>query len=104
MPNLFHGIINIFNDYCWGDRPVAPTKPDGVILPIGPYPKSIGSLIAGFKSVVTKQINIIRQTPGAHVWQRNYYEHVIRDENDLNRIREYIINNPLKWPDDKYFI
>ena len=35
-------------------------------------------------------------------WQHNYYEHIIRDENELNRIRKYIIENPLKWSDDKY--
>jgi len=38
------------------------------------------------------------------VWQRNYYEHIIRNEDDLNRIRKYIIENPLKWSDDRYFI
>jgi len=38
------------------------------------------------------------------LWQRNYYEHIIRDENDLNRIRQYITDNPLKWPKDKYYI
>lgn len=43
----------------------------------------------------SKQINIIRNTPGFTVWQRNYYEHIIRNEPELNRIREYIINNPL---------
>ncbi len=44
----------------------------------------------------------MRDTPGAPVWQRNYYEHVVRNEDDLHEIREYIVNNPAKWPDDKY--
>ncbi|MCK5138789.1 MAG: transposase, partial [Thermodesulfovibrionia bacterium] len=48
----------------------------------------------GFKSATTKQINEMRHTSGRLVWQRNYYEHIIRDERDLNKIREYIINNP----------
>ena len=104
MPNHLHGIIKIIGNNCGrGYRPVAPTNTYGVIIPSGPYPKSIGSLIAGFKSSATKQINIIRQTPGSRIWQRNYWEHIIRDEKDLNRIRQYIINNPLKWPEDKYF-
>ena len=60
-------------------------------------PKSLASLIAGYKSIVTKRINLLRNTPGAPVWQRNYYEHIIRDEQDLNRIRAYIRNNPLRW-------
>lgn len=57
-----------------------------------------------FKSVTTKQINKIRNRPGTSVWQRNYYEHIIRNENELNQIREYILNNPLKWLKDTYYL
>ncbi len=66
---------------------------------VRPYrpPKSIGSLVAGFKSYVTTRINIIRNTPRVPVWQRNYYEHIIRDERELYNIREYIVTNPLRW-------
>ena len=39
--------------------------------------------------------------PGVPIWQRNYYEHVVRGENELNRIREYIANNPLQWEMDR---
>jgi putative transposase len=56
-------------------------------------PKIIGRL----KMNASKQINILNATPGHSIWQRNYYEHVIRDEKDLNKIRRYIINNPPKW-------
>jgi len=63
-------------------------------------PKSIGSFIAGFKSAATKRINIHRTTPSVSVWQRNYYEHIIRDERELNKIRRYVINNPAKWTYD----
>ena len=66
----------------------------------GMKPKSISSFIAGYKSVVTKQINQIRNTPRQQVWQRNYYDHIIRNEQDLTRVREYIVNNPLKWEED----
>jgi len=66
-------------------------------------PKSISSFIAGYKSIVTKRINQIRNTHGQPVWQRNYYEHIIRDDKDLNRIREYIVNNPAKWEEDDYY-
>jgi len=59
--------------------------------------KNLGAIIRGFKSATAKQINILRQTPGAPLWQRNYYEHILRNENDLNRIRTYIINNPSNW-------
>jgi hypothetical protein len=57
--------------------------------------KSLGSLVGAFKTVSTKHINKTWGTPGAKVWQRNYYEHVIRSDDELNRIREYIFNNPL---------
>jgi len=97
MPNHFHGIVFLRGDgdFRRGDRPVAPTTKHG------PQPKSIGALIAGFKSAVTKRINESRQTPGAIVWQRNYYEHITSNDDDLNRIREYIINNPAKWAEDE---
>ncbi|RKY49507.1 MAG: transposase [Candidatus Neomarinimicrobiota bacterium] len=95
MPNHFHGIVMIRR----GDRPVAPTPTP---LP-GPRPKSIGSLMSGFKSAVTKRINKIRQTPGISVWQRNFYEHIIRNETELGNIRQYIINNPLNWRSDENY-
>ncbi|MFN3466923.1 MAG: hypothetical protein ACK4WF_04375 [Candidatus Brocadiales bacterium] len=44
-----------------------------------------------------KAINKIRNTPGVSVWQRNYYEHVVRNEDKLDRIREYVLNNLLQW-------
>ena len=56
--------------------------------------------MAGYKSIVTKRVNKIRGTPGAPVWQRNYWEHIIRDDDDLFRIREYIHNNPVQWETD----
>ena len=62
----------------------------------------MGAFIAGFKSAVTKRINQYRDTPGAPVWQRNYYEHIIRDERALAAIRQYIVDNPLRWHLDRY--
>jgi len=62
-----------------------------------PISGSLSTVIRSFKSAVTKQINEIRNTPGDPVWQRNYYEHIIRNELELSRIREYIKNNPLRW-------
>jgi REP element-mobilizing transposase RayT len=58
-------------------------------------------MIGQFKSIVAKRINALRVTPGCPVWQRNFYEHVIRDETDLQAIREYIVNNPLQWELDE---
>ena len=92
MPNHFHGILVITVGR--GDRRVAPT---------GPQPRSIGAVMAGFKSAATKRINELRQTPGMKLWQRNYWEHIVRNEPELNRIREYIHNNPAQWVLDKLY-
>lgn len=62
---------------------------------------TIGSIIRGFKSSISMKINMLRRTPRAPVWQRNYYDHVIRDERDLYKIRKYIRENPLKWEIDR---
>jgi REP element-mobilizing transposase RayT len=62
--------------------------------PLHRNPGSLGSIIAGFKSSATKQINIFRGTPGKPVWQRGFFDRIIRNEEELNRIRDYIRTNP----------
>jgi putative transposase len=95
MPNHFHGIL-VINE-CRGTARRAPTVEE-----FGkPVPGSIPTIIRSFKSAVTKRINELRNSPGEKVWQRNYYEHIIRNENELKQIREYITNNPLKWDLDR---
>jgi REP element-mobilizing transposase RayT len=80
MPNHFHGIVVI--------------KYESQILtndPVGTHgraslqrkPRSLGSLIAGFKSIVTKRINELHKTPGSPVWQPRYYDHIIRNEKEF---------------------
>ena len=91
MPNHFHGILVI------DSRGVLPYAPTQFRLPS----QTVGAIIRGFKSAVTKQVNQLRNTPGKPVWQRNYYEHIIRNEGELNNIREYILNNPLRWEYDR---
>jgi len=60
--------------------------------------------MAGFKSIVTNKINKLRTGKiKILVWQRNYHEHIIRDENSYNKIVSYIQNNPSKWQNDKFF-
>ncbi|MBP8925879.1 MAG: transposase [Pseudomonadales bacterium] len=58
-------------------------------------------IVRGFKTFSARRINETRQTPGVAVWQRNYHEHIIRDEVSLCRIQEYILNNPLQWALDR---
>ena len=63
--------------------------------------KPLGRLIGAFKTVSTKEINLMRGTPGVAFWQRSFYDHVIRSDHDLNRIRAYIRYNPLHWAFDE---
>ncbi len=102
MPNHFHGIMVLTDKPCRGDSRIAPTITQNT-QPINSEPKrkSLGRLIGAFKTVSTKNINLIRNAPGTPVWQRNYYEHIIRNEESLNKIREYIVNNPLSWQLDQ---
>lgn len=103
MPNHIHGII-VLTDACRGG--VTPPNRVTTLDKTGTEPvplrkRTLGQIVAYFKYQTTKSINQIRSTPGAHVWQRNYYEHVIRNQTDLEEIREYIVNNPLKWDLDR---
>jgi len=63
----------------------------------------LGAIIRGFKSVVTNRIRELTGDPELKIWQRNYYEHIIRNEIDLHSIRSYIELNPLKWELDEYY-
>ena len=95
MPNHIHSIIMIADGR--GTLQRAPTTER-----FGqPTSNSIPTIVRLFKSVTTKRINVVRGMPGSAVWQGNYYEHIIRDEDDLCRIREYIVNNPLQWEVDR---
>ncbi len=104
MPNHLHAIIWIK----WNrpdtslsstptvsqNDPAAPTR----LLRAG----SLGAIITSYKSASAQRINAWRHSRGKAVWQRNYYEHVVRDDRDLDRIRRYIAENPLRWIEDEY--
>jgi REP element-mobilizing transposase RayT len=94
MPNHIHAIVFIHGAGVGATGRSLWGKP---IYPHGPAPKSLGALLAGFKSSATKRINILRNAPGTPVWQRNYYEHIIRHEEDYERIFNYISTNPSNW-------
>ena len=68
-----------------------------------PVPHSLPTIVRAFKAAVTKRINERRGTPGVPVWHRNYYEHVVRDESDLARLRTYIAENPGRWAEDRFY-
>jgi REP element-mobilizing transposase RayT len=100
MPNHFHGVILISDDDV-GVQNLEPLQMGGTrenkfqqIIP-----KSLGSIVRGFKIGVTKWYR--RNTDIYNVWQRGYFDRVIRDEDELNRVREYILQNPSKWAEDR---
>ncbi len=97
MPNHIHGIIIIDTMDNVGVQNFEPLHKQNKYQQI--IPKSIGSIIRGFKIGVTKWFRT--NTNIYNVWQRNYYEHIIRNEDGLNRIREYNINNPIQWQYDR---
>ena len=94
MPNHVHGIVVITNGRGTARR--APTERFGK-----PVADSIPTIMRAFKSASTKHINEMRNTPGTPVWQRNYYEHVVRDDEELKAIRQYILSNPANWATDE---
>ena len=108
MPNHVHGILLFDHRHSVvgvqhaaplqraADKMLGPMEKRG-ITPNNVIPGSLGAVVRSFKSAVTKRINTMRDNSGCPVWQRNYHEHVIRDERDLHAIRQYIADNPAKW-------
>nr|WP_315862938.1 transposase [Thermosynechococcus sp. NK55a] len=85
-----------------GMPPPPMASPNPTVEQFGkPVHGSLPTIVRSFKSATTRHINILRGTPGAPVWQRNYYEHIIRNEDALHRIRQYIATNPLRWHLDR---
>jgi hypothetical protein len=64
-------------------------------------PPTLGQIVAFYKYQTTKIINPMRDMVGARFWQRNYWEHVIRSDAEMQRIQEYIQTNPARWSDDQ---
>ena len=107
MPNHFHAIIIILEN-SRGTTGIsknnaldinrrAPTTVEKFGKPVA---GSLSTIIRSFKSAITFCINALRSTPGVPVWQRNYYEHIIRNEDELDQARTYILDNPRRWSKD----
>jgi REP element-mobilizing transposase RayT len=104
MPNHIHGII-ILPDRAIAGGPLSPSKSAIISVVVGARTEvrpTIGKVVGAFKSLFT--VEYIRSVKNhrwpefdRRIWQRNYYEHVIRDEPDLNRVRRYVEENPLSW-------
>jgi putative transposase len=110
MPNHLHGIIWLCDDTARRDKAFVSACRMGVqglgtnassLQPHGTQPKSIGAIIQNFKSISTRKINRMTSNVGRTIWQLNYYEHIIRNAESLQRIRQYIHQNPLSWQQDQ---
>jgi len=77
--------------------PLRDQQPYKSLHPNGTKPGSISAIMQNFSSITTRIINNIRRTPGKKLWQRGFYDHIIRSQNELSAIRHYIINNPVNW-------
>lgn len=104
MPNHVHGIIELSGDVGVQDdvrvqniEPLLPQRNNFQKI----IPGSIGSIIRGYKIGVTVRTKNI--FPDQKIWQRNFYEHIIRNENAYQTISNYIVNNPAKWNEDKFY-
>jgi REP element-mobilizing transposase RayT len=102
QPNHVHGIIVIKGhnaDHCRGMACHAHSKYSNIINRkfSKPIKRSLSAIIGSYKSSVSREINKLRNTPGQLLWQRNYFEHIIRNEKELFAVRQYIINNPVKY-------
>jgi REP element-mobilizing transposase RayT len=112
MPNHVHGIVELLDGTENGGMSIGAVNllPKKIraedVLPQQEnqyqkmIPRSIGAIVKGYKVCVTKWMRA--NTTIQDVWQRNYYEHIIRDEKAYNNIASYIINNPVKWDEDKF--
>ena len=94
MPNHIHGILFVSESQKTG------RSAENATLPAD----SLGSIVAQFKSVVTKRSRTLANPPSMPIWKRNYYDHVVRNEKDLERIRRYIIANPARWSEVDHFV
>jgi len=107
MPNHIHGIIELSVRTVGAKNisplPIPPSTPASSPspTPMQSPSQTIGSVIRGFKIGVTKWMR--QNTDIYYVWQRNYYDHIIRNEESYRRISEYILNNPAQWADDKFY-
>jgi REP element-mobilizing transposase RayT len=97
MPNHVHAIIFI----------VGTTPASSAQIPSSakhPNPAAtLGTVVGSYKSGVTRRIRQTLNAPYLDVWQERYHDHIIRDEADLNRIREYVAANPVRWTDDTFY-
>lgn len=105
MPNHVHGILYIdIENVQLAKEDYFLVLDRSYINLFAPPSNSLGAILRGFKSAVTNQVRQLYNDPTYEVWQVNYYEHIIKNENALAYIQNYIINNPVKWGEDRFYL
>lgn len=101
MPNHVHGVI-VITEFRRGEASSLEENASPLHQrPNGTQPGSLSAILQNLKSISTRKTNAARGTPGAPVWQRSFYERVVRHEAELAAIREYILANPAHWDEDE---
>lgn len=110
MPNHMHGIILIYDrGELISPEMIIESQPPDLGCGVCNMPQrssfrspsqTVGAIVRGYKSSVTKQLVLLGLVE--KLWQRNYYEHIIRNEQSFQNITNYIRNNPAKWVDNKF--
>lgn len=102
MPNHLHGIIVILDQGSQATRQAASVE---VAKPASRYlqAQSLGAILGRFKGKVSRRVHELPACRDLLVWQRNFYDHIVRNEKSLQAIREYIISNPGRWTEDSYY-
>ncbi len=102
MPNHVHAIVALIDDQSEKNENRNGLRPFPTSIPPPNKPKkhSVSQIIGSFKSFSTRGINQYCGQSGVSIWQTSYYDHIIRNEADLNNHRQYIENNPARWQDD----
>jgi REP element-mobilizing transposase RayT len=100
MPNHLHGIVIFHRDLSARDTRVLEPTGAHSRAPLQRAPRSLGSFISGFKATATRRVRRLRLADERPIFQRNYFERVIRNGGEADRIRQYIIDNPARWLED----
>lgn len=106
MPNHVHGIVHIeeIAPFARGAASLRPYNGNSCNHSVNVSPCSLGAIIRAYKSAVTYRINSIRNTREVPVWQRNYFDHIIRNDQELVKIKDYIETNPGYWTGDRLYM
>ncbi len=100
MPNHVHGLVKVVESQSSDSRQFSGTDNGASTVHSG----SLGAIIGQFKAAVSRRAKAVGISGDTRIWQRGYYDHIVRDERTSNEIRRYIIENPAKWFDDRLYV